>query len=169
MIFKVLDKALGNSENMPGLFVLNQAFRLGIPFNIPHAFQLTKLTPSESIVKIPKIKTNTNHLGTIHACAMATAGEFVSGVLLLKNLGATNVRLVLKTLHVDYQRQGTSKLFATAALDSSQLSHWQQELDRNDKIFIDMKAELKDVSGHVASVVTTQWQVKKWSAISSKF
>ena len=169
MIFKILDKALNNSESASGLFLLNQAFRFGIPFNIAHGFELRTLNKSHEEVKIPKIKTNTNHLGTIHACAMATAGEFVAGVLLLKNLGATHVRLVLKTLQVDYQRQGTTKLLAHTKLSGEAVQKLKSDLDQNDKLFVDMVAQLKDTSGQVVCTVTTQWQIKKWAAVSTKF
>ena len=169
MIFKTIDKTMDKSHTKAGLFLLNQAFRFGIPFNISHAFNISKLDKGQSVVSIPKIKTNTNHLGTIHACAMATAGEFGSGILILKNFGAANVRLVLKSMNIDYQRQGTSKITATATLSDNETQDIRAKLDIDDKVFVDMKAELRDSKGEVVSTVRTTWQVKKWSAVSTKF
>ena len=169
MIFETLDKALSKSDSKAGLFLLNQAFRFGIPFNIPHAFRINKLSQNESTVVLPKIKTNKNHLGTIHACAMATAGEFVAGVLLIKNFGATHVRVVLKDLVVEYHRQGTTRLEANASIDQNKVVEIKDNLDGKDKLFVNMEANLTDTRGELVCTVKTKWQVKKWSAVSSKF
>ena len=169
MIFKVLDKALAKSEDTSGLFMLNQAFRFGIPFNIPHGFRLTRLDLKECQVVIPKIKTNQNHLNTIHACAMATAGEFAAGVLLLKNYGASKVRLVLKNLNVDYVKQGTTKLTATASISDEKLLSFNTVMDANSKVFADMETVLKNKDGELVATVSTKWQIKLWSEVKTKF
>ena len=61
MIFKLLDHYLEKSDKASNLFLLNQGFRFGIPFNIPHAFRIQKLSKNECVARAPKIKTNQNH------------------------------------------------------------------------------------------------------------
>lgn len=143
--------------------------RFGIPFNIPHGLKITELAEDKGVAKIPKIKTNLNHLGTIHACAMATIGEYVAGVLILKNFKATKVRVVLTNMQIEYLKQGTSALHATATISSELRDTVNSALEQDGKALLEMESVLTDNKDQVVSVVKSSWQVKNWKDVSSKF
>ena len=51
-----------------------------IPFNSPHGISVVELGPEKYKVYLPRKRKNKNHLGTMLACAIATAAEYVSGL-----------------------------------------------------------------------------------------
>src|SRR5690606_15410175 len=72
-----------------------------IPFNRPHKFKIENLTETEAHVLLPFIRSNKNHLGTVHACSMATIGEYAAGLVLIKNFSIAENRLIMKKLDIE--------------------------------------------------------------------
>lgn len=165
----MMDWHMNRSESAAGLFMLNQAFRLGIPFNIPHGFNLLKVERLGVELKLPKTRLNLNHLGTIHACAMATAGELAAGILLIKNFKASKVRIVLKNLNVEYKRQGTKSLFASVSINSKILDTILEQLSTSQTSSAELITEITDSDAQLVAVVTSQWHIKNWDAVTAKF
>ncbi len=73
---------------------LNGLLRWMIPFNRPHGFKVTPLQAGGIRVDIPYWRINHNHIKGIHACALATAAEYCSGLALLEKLDAKQYRLI---------------------------------------------------------------------------
>ena len=46
-----------------------------VPFNRAHRISVTEISPNGCEVSIPYRRRNLNHLGTMHACAIAAAGR----------------------------------------------------------------------------------------------
>ena len=83
-----IEQIIQNAENSSfGLWWLNFLLARLIPFNKPHSIKVIKISKSEIQTNIPYKKKNLNHIKGIHACGLATAAEFASGLLLLYNLG----------------------------------------------------------------------------------
>ena len=79
----ILDKAKNSSFY---LFLLNLVLRRIIPYNAPHLFKVEKVNEESLEVSIPFIKKNKNHINGIHACALATLCEYISGLSLARAL-----------------------------------------------------------------------------------
>jgi len=73
MAFNLIDKLIKNPTKM-NLMALDKVLALGIPFNAPHGFKFKELSDDAIRITLPNRKLNHNHLGGVHACAMATVG-----------------------------------------------------------------------------------------------
>ena len=50
-----------------------------VPFNRPHRIRVVDLSAEQCKVSLPWRRRNLNHVGTMHACALATAAEYYKG------------------------------------------------------------------------------------------
>ena len=82
MGYKLIDKLMENPTTL-NLMALNKVLTIGIPFNAPHGFKIVELSSDIVRITLPNRKLNHNHIGGIHACAMATVGEYCAGMALL--------------------------------------------------------------------------------------
>lgn len=165
-IANILDKLLAGSESRVTLITLNKLLNSGIPFNKPHKFKFLSLTATEAKVQAPKIRVNKNHLGGIHACATATIGEYAAGLLIIKNFGVSNYRLIMKKLEVDYIKQSKEDLISNANLDSEELKRVNQELKSSGDSEVVMIANITNQEEEVIAVVQTTWQLKSWDQVT---
>lgn len=117
-IEKLIKKAESSSLN---LWWLN--FLLGrlIPFNRPHGIKVIKINKSSIQTRIPYKRKNQNHIKGIHACGLATAAEFASGLLLLYNFGFKKYRLIMKSIRADYSFQAKTDAIANFILNQKDI------------------------------------------------
>ena len=108
-MFHLLENLIAKGDTL-SLVTLNQVLKVGIPFNAPHGFKILKTTKDEVKISLSNRKLNHNHIGGVHACAMATLGEFCAGLNLAANLGFTRYRYVMSELKAEYHRQGRTKI-----------------------------------------------------------
>lgn len=139
-----------------------------IPFNHPHKFNVENISNSKSTVTVPYIRRNFNHLRGVHACAIATMGEFAAGIVILKNFDFANYRLILSKLEVEYFYQGKTKLQAQAKLPSTEIKRLKDLLQKNDAPNVTVTTKIVDEkNNHIANVFST-WQLKSWSNVKTK-
>lgn len=161
----ILDKAKSSSFY---LFLLNLVLRRIIPYNAPHLFKVEKVNDESLEVSIPFIKKNKNHINGIHACALATLCEYVSGLSLARALPPESYRLILQTIHVDYHYQGKTKLFARFGIDEQTLNEIKSSLKEKDSILKEYSVSIYDTSeNHICTGMIT-WQIKEWGKVSLK-
>jgi acyl-coenzyme A thioesterase PaaI-like protein len=166
-LFKVLDKLIENPSRL-NLGLLNNILKFGIPFNAPHGFKIKKLSDKEVIISLPNKKLNHNHLGGVHACAMATVGEYCAGMSLLRNFGISRYRLILSELNVKYTYQGRVELEGICHPTQINQDTVQQGLEMEGKYFQELKTVIREVNGQEVAVVTTLWQLKPWEQVKTK-
>lgn len=166
-LFKVLDKLIENPSRL-NLGLLNNILKFGIPFNAPHGFTIKKLSDEEVIISLPNKKLNHNHLGGVHACAMATVGEYCAGMSLLRNFGISRYRLILSELNVKYTYQGRVELEGICHPTQINQDTVQQGLEMEGKYFQELKTVIREVNGQEVAVVTTLWQLKPWEQVKTK-
>jgi acyl-coenzyme A thioesterase PaaI-like protein len=166
-LFKVLDKLIENPSRL-NLGLLNNILKFGIPFNAPHGFKIKKLSDEEVIISLPNKKLNHNHLGGVHACAMATVGEYCAGMSLLRNFGISRYRLILSELNVKYTYQGRVELEGICHPTQINQDTVQQGLEMEGKYFQELKTVIREVNGQEVAVVTTLWQLKPWEQVKTK-
>jgi acyl-coenzyme A thioesterase PaaI-like protein len=147
---------------------LNLTLSLKIPFNRPHQVEIIKLNKNTSIASLPYKRSNLNHLGGIHACAQATLGEFCAGVLLLRNLGLIDYRLIMRSLKINFYKQSKTTIKAVAKLDLTQQAMLNEDLAKCQEAEIKMQTQILDDKDNLIADVETDWHLKSWKACRYK-
>ncbi len=161
----ILDKAKNSSFY---LYLLNIVLRRIIPYNAPHRFKVEKVNEESLEVSIPFIKKNKNHINGIHACALATLCEYISGLSLARALPPENYRLILQTIHVDYLYQGKTKLLARFGIDEQKLNEIKSALKENDAVVKEYSVSVYDTAENHICTGKITWQIKEWSKVNVK-
>ena len=151
------------------LWLLNRAMLRVVPFNSPHRLKILQVNHGSTKILLPYQKRNLNHLGGIHACALATLCEFTAGFCLLSRLGEKQFRFILKSLRMEYHFQGKSDVYSDFRLDEDFL---QQKilgpLENSDAVFIMTEVAVNDMSGNHICTGFAEWQLKKWEKVTVK-
>ncbi|MCB0344447.1 MAG: DUF4442 domain-containing protein [Bdellovibrionales bacterium] len=165
-----LTKFLAEAEHSPfkrGL--LNKILAHTIPFNKPHSLDIKEISPSTVKVKLPYKKSNLNHVRGLHACGLATAAEYTSGLLLLRRLGSEDYRLIMKSLSVDYVYQGKSDATASFKLsDAEYAEKISLPLESDESVLFDAVVEVHDAQQNLLCTATITWQIKPWRLVKTK-
>ena len=148
---------------------LNALLGSMIPFNRPHGFKVSPLPAGGIRVDIPYWRINHNHIKGIHACALATAAEYCSGLALLEQLDAKQYRLIMKTLHMEYHYQAKARAQAVFVPAAEQLAaQVTGPLANSDAVLYNAVVELHDVQQNHLATGSITWQVKQWSKVRTK-
>ena len=147
---------------------LTLVFQFWIPFNRPHRFRIASLASGSAEVVAPFRRSNRNHLGTVHACAMATVGEFVAGLALLGAFDPTEYRLIMSHMEVEYKRRAVTQIRSRAALSEDDLAEVRWLLNEHGLTTRVLTSSLVDNAGEEVAVVRTKWQIKAWGRIEGK-
>ena len=102
-----------NAPSKTNLFLINKAMQFAIPFNRPHGFEIVAATKNSVTTRGKYKRINFNHIRGIHACGLATIGEFSAGTCLIKNFGMEKYRVIMQTLHAEYHYQAKMDVFST--------------------------------------------------------
>ena len=156
-----LSPAVG--RRMVGAFL-----RFMSPFNAPLRARVEAWEPSLCRVRVPPRRALTNHLGGVHACALATAGETPAGLLLLKSFPLDGYRLILKDLSVTYERQARGEVVAEARLAEEAIARVRAGLERGEAQLVPVQTTLSNRAGDRLAVVHTTWQLKSWEQVRKK-
>jgi len=78
-----------------------------------------ELTPERAVVSVKNRKKVQNHIGSVHACAMALIAETATGFVVGMNVPDAAVP-VIKTMKIDYVKRATGGLRAMATLTGDQ-------------------------------------------------
>ncbi|HHZ97874.1 MAG TPA: DUF4442 domain-containing protein [Flavobacteriales bacterium] len=136
-----------------------------IPFNRPHRISISEITSEGCVVHLPYRRRNLNHLGTMHACAMATAGEYVSGLNVIEAFDISKYRLIMSRLEVDYLRRPVGECNASSRWPEGVLTSIQSSLSSEGVATFTMTSELVDSDSVHVATTTTHWQVKSWDKV----
>lgn len=148
-------------------WVLNRALWAKVPFNRPHGFRITEFKKDHVRIKIPFKRSNFNHLKGLHACSMATAGEYASGLLLLLNLDPKRYRLIMKHIEADYFYQGKMEAEARFNISSDALNEIIQSVDKEGVLDYECSINIYDKEENHLATITTLWQIKDWKKTSA--
>lgn len=165
--FKLIDKLLENPTRM-NIMALDKVLTFGIPFNAPHGFRIKTLSEDAVVITLPNRKLNHNHLGGVHACAMATVGEFCAGLSLLQSFGISKYRLIMSEMHVTYSYQGRTDLEGSCSPHQIEKEKIQKGLETEGKYSQKLVTQIRDINGKEVAEVTTVWQLKNWEQVNTK-
>ncbi len=163
-----VDNLMQKSHQKLQLKLLEKLFVTGIPFNIPHKFKFIELSDNRTILKLPYIRCNKNHLGGIHACATATLGEFPAGLGLVKHFSSSKYRLIMEELHVKYIKQAKEELIGIVEISDEQLALLKKELNETGITQAQIVTNIYNKGQEVIAEVHTKWQIKEWEKVSYK-
>jgi acyl-coenzyme A thioesterase PaaI-like protein len=173
-------KFLHNSKNSAMEYLLNNESIVGrntilskllnkvVPFNAPHGFTIQQITADQVRVTIPSRRSNWNHLNTVHACAIATLGEMVAGLAIIKTLGIIRYRLILKSLTINYAKQATTDLEGIASLLPEEWAQLQAELNSEHQSSLTINSKIYNTKSELVAQVESCWQLKEWDHVTFK-
>jgi hypothetical protein len=164
-LLKAIDFLIKRSESKSGLLAIEKVFRIGIPFNKPHGISFKKLTSYESLMLMKNKRINHNHLGGIHACAIATLGEFSAGILLCKNFEMSSFRVIMKEINVTYSSQGRKDILSSAEIDSVLVEDLKKRIVLDSQADVELISNITDITGKEIAIVKTTWQLKSWKEV----
>jgi acyl-coenzyme A thioesterase PaaI-like protein len=167
VIYRMIDKLLANPTPL-NVMALDKVLKVGIPFNAPHGFKIKTLNKDAVVIALPNNKLNHNHIGGIHACAMATVGEYCAGMSLLTSFGISKYRLILTELNVKYTYQGRVDLEGFCSPQQIDVEKVTKGLLSEDKYLQELKTIIRDLNGKEVAEVTTVWQLKNWEKVKTK-
>lgn len=168
MVFKLIDKLIA-SPGRVSVMALDKLLTVGIPFNAPHGFRILQMDEDAVVINLPNRKLNHNHLGGIHACAMATVGEYCAGMSLLTSFGISKYRLIMSELQVKYTYQGRVNLEGVCSPHQIDKQALQTALEQDGKYTQSLTTIIREKkSGQQVAVVTTTWQLKAWEQVKTK-
>lgn len=96
-------------------FAITRMFTSQVRFAGTGAVQFLELEEGRALLQMKNVRKVQNHIGTIHATAMALLGETATGAALGMVLPDSRIPL-LKSLHIDYVKRAQGTLRAEAAL-----------------------------------------------------
>ncbi|HBS19400.1 MAG TPA: hypothetical protein DEA66_01025 [Flavobacteriales bacterium] len=131
-----------------------------IPFNRPHRLKVQSLSDDACEVTLPWRRRNLNHVGTMHACAMATVAEYASGLCVLSAMGVGKVRLVMAELKMQYGRRAETACVARATMSAEVLADVQAKLEQAGRGTFDLHSVVRDAHGEVVAEAHITWHVK---------
>lgn len=168
--FTYLPKLINNARSSDRwLMVLNRMLRLLIPFNGPHGIKILQLGANLVRTTAPYQRKNFNHIRGIHACAIATIGEFSAGVMLLSRLDPTRYRLIMSRLEVEYLYQAKQDIIAETQLEEAELkSEILDPLKEEPTIYKTIETLIIDTDDRKIARVKTKWQIKAWEKVQTK-
>jgi acyl-coenzyme A thioesterase PaaI-like protein len=135
---------------------------MALPFNRPHRIRIDTVSEEAVIVALPDRKSNRNHLGGMHACAIATALEFSSGASILLEVGMRNYRIIMARLEIDYLAKPKGNCVAKANRNTPDVLGLTGVLEAEGIARIVQHSSLYDASGEHCAEAAVHWHLKAW-------
>lgn len=141
----LLNVAVTRINHLPAALrrpLITSIFGFAVRFAGTGGVRFERLDQMRAILHLRNRRKVRNHIGGIHAAAMALLAESATGAVFGLNLPAGKLPL-LKTLHVDYLRRAQGDLRAEAYLDEPQRLAMQRD-DRGD---VTVQVRVTDAQG----------------------
>ncbi len=132
--------------------LLSKTFGRIVPMVGSAKLRYVELSPAKVVVKIANHKAMQNHIGQVHACAMALLAETATGFVTAMNVPDSAVVLI-KSLKVDFKRPTKGALTAVATLTAEQ----QQLMQSSDKGETLVQVTVTDESGEAPIQCEMLW------------
>jgi len=107
--------------------LLNFMIHKTVKFTGTASLDIEILDFNRSVMRLKNRKKVQNHIGTIHATAMALLGETATGLLIGMNIPDDRVP-VLKSMSIQYVKRATGDMRAEASLSPEQIALMRTEM-----------------------------------------
>lgn len=134
-----------------GSWIFRRIMARMVPYTGSIKPTVEELTPGHARVSMRDRRAVRNHLGSVHAIALANLGEFASGLASLTGLPG-DVRGIVVGLHVEYLKKARGRLVAESH-SSAPDPAMDAPVDHT------VVAEITDGDGDVVARVTADWHL----------
>lgn len=132
-----------------GKFLFSVLLGRIIPYSGSIGARIEELTPGHAKITLKDRRKVRNHLGSVHAIALANLGELTTGLAAMAGM-PPKTRCILRGLEVSYEKKARG--FLTSTCDCELVSPTE-----NTEYTI--VAEIRDVAGDVVSTVSALWVI----------
>ena len=118
-----LNTLVERTKTFPPFFTnirLTTLFGWIVPFFGTAGIHIEELTESRVVMTLANKRRVQNHIKTVHAAAMTLLAESATGILMGMNV-PDDKYLVVKSLHVDFQKKATGRMKAVATLSQEEV------------------------------------------------
>ncbi|WP_111885433.1 MULTISPECIES: DUF4442 domain-containing protein [unclassified Acinetobacter] len=143
--------------------LLSRAFGRVVPMVGTAKIQYKHVSPERVEVSIANHKAMQNHIGQVHACAMALIAETATGFVTAMNVPDSAIVLI-KSLKVDFKRPTQGGMKAIATLTPEQ----QQQMQSTEKGETLVQVLVTDESGEAPIQCEMLWAWVAKSALKNK-
>lgn len=150
-----LSRAVNQIQKLPAPLrgrAITLLFNSQVRFAGTGKVRFESLTHERAVLHLPNHPKVRNHIGGVHAAAMALLAETASGSVFGMNVPGTHLP-VIKTLKVDYLRRAEGALMAVAQLDAQARARLQEE-EKGDLI---VPVTITDESGREPVACEMHW------------
>jgi len=150
-----LSKLMSNVDKLPRpLRTRARSLLLGrvVKFVGTARLAVEELTPERAVISVKNRRIVQNHIGGVHAAAMALVAETATGFVVGMNVPDDRVP-VIKTLKVDYLKRATGAMRAVAELTPEQI----EAIRSTEKGTVHVKVAVTDEAGIEPIAVEAIW------------
>lgn len=104
----------------------------------------------------------------MHACALATACEYVCGITLIRQLPPDQYRLILKNLSIDYEAQARGDVFVQFEASKNFTHKITEVLEEHGAVMETCTVYAHDKAGKLICAARVTWQLKSWKLVGKK-
>ncbi len=143
-----------------------EAIRAGlsqaIPFNGHVGLELVEVGEGRGVVKLPDSPELHNHVGSQHAGALFSAGEFASGGAFVgafvEHMGS--ITPLARSAQIDYRKLARGEITAVGTLSEGK-DALLAKLEADGRVEFTIEVELSYADGQVVASMTFNWHVRR--------
>ena len=133
-----------------------------IPYNGHLGLELLEVGEGRGVVKLPDSAALKNHVGSQHAGALFSAGEFASGGAFVgafaPHMGS--ITPLARSAEIDYRKIARGEITATGTLSEAP-DELLARLEADGRVQFPISVELTDPDGEVVAAMTIHWHVRR--------
>jgi len=107
------------------------------------------------------LEPNVNHIGTMYAGSLFTAGEFMGGAMYMASFDYDRFYPIVKAINIQFRRPAITNVTVEANLSPEEIDAIHREADAKGKADWKMDLEIKDQAGEVCCLLQGIWQLRK--------
>ncbi|HRP07069.1 MAG TPA: hotdog fold domain-containing protein [Gemmatimonadales bacterium] len=144
---RLLDLWRRLGRTAPGRWVFSKLVGLAVPYSGSIGARVVSLEPGRAVLTLRDRRAVRQHLGAVHAIALANLAELSSGMAMLSAL-PPGVRGIVTSISIRYHKKARGLLTATGEADPPAVSA---------QVEAPARAEIHDQAGELVAQATVTW------------